>query len=165
MTERPQLQVFIANLPPEGRPVAGEVRFSTLDIRDDDCIACPNPLRYSLHVAPVGQQLLVRGRLETVLRCRCDRCLGSYDLPLATDDVCHLFEDVGDDVVDLTEYVREDILLVFPLRHLCDDKCRGLCPTCGQNLNAETCSCSQEGTSEGIWGALDCLPLPPTAEE
>ena len=47
------------------------------------------------------------------------------------------------DIIDLTEYIREDILLSFPQHYLCSEQCEGLCVGCGANLNKESCSCSK----------------------
>ena len=68
-----------------------------------------------------------------MLACQCVRCLTSFRLPLELNGwTCHLplqGEDrvkVLNDCVDLTPYVREDILLEIPQHPLCDPECRGL---------------------------------------
>jgi uncharacterized protein len=48
--------------------------------------------------------------------------------------------------IDLEELLAEEILLAVPMRFLCKETCRGLCPQCGTNLNEKTCACS--GTSD-----------------
>ena len=44
-------------------------------------------------------------------------------------------------LTDLGEMVREQVLLALPLRRLCREECRGLCPSCGVNRNADSCDC------------------------
>lgn len=56
------------------------------------------------------------------------------------------YVEVKDDTLDLDELMREDILLELPTKFLCREDCRGLCPTCGKNLNEGPCGC---GASEG----------------
>ena len=46
--------------------------------------------------------------------------------------------------VDLESLLREQIILMMPLKPLCDENCKGLCPHCGANLNRETCTCSTD---------------------
>ena len=46
-----------------------------------------------------------------------------------------------DGFIDVDEALVEQIFLELPLRHLCKEDCKGLCPKCGCNLNSETCSC------------------------
>jgi uncharacterized protein len=58
-------------------------------------------------------------------------------------------------VLDLSEVLRQDALLATPMHVVCDDECRGLCPTCGQNLNEGPCDCPPEGDPR--WSALQDL--------
>ena len=51
------------------------------------------------------------------------------------------------DRIDLGEIVREQILLEVPLRRLCREDCRGLCPSCGVNRNTEACDCQPRSRS------------------
>ncbi|MCI1966508.1 MAG: DUF177 domain-containing protein [Oscillospiraceae bacterium] len=56
------------------------------------------------------------------------------------------FIEVRDEQLDLDELLREDILLELPTKFLCRKDCRGLCPTCGKNLNEGPCGCSNHST-------------------
>ena len=135
MVSCPQLCFQIQDIPDEGMPVSGEIPFAQLDIADEELVRCPHPLRFQLRISPIGTGILVRGSVDTELLMTCDRCLADVAVPIADPDVCHHLEDVEGLVVDLTEDIREDILLVFPQSCLCQDECLGLCPTCGANLN------------------------------
>jgi uncharacterized protein len=53
----------------------------------------------------------------------------------------------------LEDVLREQVLLSLPVRTLCREDCKGLCPRCGQNLNLEACSCGQT-ESDQRWSAL-----------
>ena len=55
--------------------------------------------------------------------------------------------------VDLADHVRSELLVVIPLKPLCGDKCRGLCPVCGTNLNVGSCSCDSD-SHDSRWDAL-----------
>jgi uncharacterized protein len=86
-----------------------------------------------LEVQKLEDGLLVQGRLHLNLDCECVRCLKPFQYRLELDGwACHLplqGEDcvaAVNDCVDLTPYVREDILLEFPRHPLCDPECRGL---------------------------------------
>jgi len=56
-------------------------------------------------------------------------------------------------ILDLTEVVRQGLLLLLPMRPLCRPDCRGLCPVCGQNWNEGPCDCA-ERESDSRWSAL-----------
>ncbi len=156
------LQVPVRNVPPEGLPVAGEITAAELDIPGDDRQSCPEPFRIQALATLVSGGLLVQGTLSGRIRCRCDRCLLYYTQECQDIPVCHDYPPPLGETVDLTEDVRDDILLVFPQRLLCSPECRGLCPECGQNLNVRECACGGGVTGSPAWGALDALRLPDT---
>ena len=70
----------------------------------------------------------------------------------------YLATDVAE--LDITEDVRNEMLIELPINLLCRDDCRGLCPKCGVNLNEVACGCRPEGGAEASpWSALDGLSL------
>jgi uncharacterized metal-binding protein YceD (DUF177 family) len=103
-----------------------------LDLRDP-MIRAEQPLRYDLTAEKLPDGILLTGSLCLPLDCECVRCLEpfEYELNLA-EWTCHLpltGEEkaiVENDCVDLTPYLREDILLEFPRHPLCKPDCRGL---------------------------------------
>ena len=149
----------IADLPDEGLEARGEVPFAALDIAADEATSYPEPMAYRLHIALVGDGILARGELSAVVTRMCGRCLQNGSLTLRVPDLCHHLEHVEDRTVDLTEHLREDILLAFPQEYVCTPECRGLCPDCGQNLNLSACDCRRDGTENDSWSALDTLGL------
>jgi DUF177 domain-containing protein len=108
-----------------------------------------------------AQKVRLTGRLTTTLERECGRCLEPFTVPVdAKIDVILLpsnqntgeaeqevaEDDLGvsyykDDVVDLGELMREQFFLALPMKPLCQEDCRGLCPVCGINRNRETCTC------------------------
>jgi len=116
-------------------------------------------------VAGSESSILVQGRLGLTLRCECVRCLRGFEYRLAFDSWSCLFplegEDkvlVCNDCVDLTPYVREDIVLAFPQHPLCEPECRGLLvaspngarPSRGASITADLSS---------AWAELNKLKL------
>jgi len=141
----------------------GELPLAELDLDTrDDMAQARTPLRYDLELQRVDQSVLAQGTLELELDCRCVRCLKPFRTTLKLEDwACHIpleGEDkasVVNDSVDLTPYVREDILLAFPQHPLCKPDCRGLAPKkskAGGGVGA-----SDDGASP--WAALDKLKL------
>jgi uncharacterized protein len=66
--------------------------------------------------------------------------------------------------LDLRPLVRDALLLELPIAPLCRDDCRGLCPTCGADLNEGTCAC-EDPTSDPRWSVLDRLRQAEAGEE
>lgn len=107
----------------------------------------------------VGQAFLVVGHASTTLQLDCGRCVEPFEMPVhATFDLRYVpaahnagegeREIEEDDLatayyhdgrLDLTELVREQFQLALPMKPLCSDACRGLCPECGANLNRTEC--------------------------
>ena len=111
-----------------------ELPIAELDLEEaDELIHLPGPLSYDLQVQKLEKGILVQGALQVTLQCECARCLKSYPhLLLLNPWACHLALEgeekaaVINDCVDLTPYIREDILLAFPQHPLCEPECKGL---------------------------------------
>jgi uncharacterized protein len=107
-----------------------------------------------------GQELFFQGHIEGSVVGHCARCLEEYTFDIGkdffvvlvpkaelpgevalTDDDLDLSFYEGDHV-DLSPLVREQIILALPTRPLCRDDCKGLCATCGENLNTQACACT-----------------------
>lgn len=126
---------------------------------DEDHLSFPNPLAYELRISRTGDDLLLRGQSRTTARCRCDRCLQYFDLELRCEDLCRVYQNVTEEGLDVTEDLREDVLILLPQKFLCQAACRGLCRICGQNLNVRACACTPPPAVAGQWDQLDELKL------
>ncbi|MGC8875091.1 MAG: YceD family protein [Chloroflexia bacterium] len=105
------------------------------------------------------EDILLQGTLDAEVTLECSRCLERYvqplhmemelefqpsvavatgePLPPPEDDSVFVID--GQHILDLTDAIREQIILNLPMRPLCHDDCLGLCPICGQNLNEGPC--------------------------
>jgi len=106
-----------------------------------------------------GTQLFLSASIHAMGKFQCDRCLNEFEVPLPSSYTMYYFEEGADQanfdpaevqiihpgtsVIDLTEDVRQTILLSVPLKLLCSETCEGLCPHCGANLNTESCTCAE----------------------
>ena len=113
----------------QGELPAGDLDF---DLRDE-MMRAEQPLCYDLHIEKLNNAILVQGRLEMTLDCQCVRCLKPFQRKVELPDwTLHLPLEgeekvsVDNDCVDLTPFVREDMLLEFPRHPLCKPDCEGL---------------------------------------
>lgn len=112
----------------------GELPVAELDFGvTDELVRLEKPLKHDLQVESLHDSLLVTGSLRLTLNCECVRCLKPFDHKIALEDwALHLpleGEDavsIDNDCIDLTQYVREDMLLEFPQHPLCKPECAGL---------------------------------------
>ena len=130
----------------------------------DELIHVREPLKYDLEAQQLEQAVLAQGTLSLALECECVRCLKKFQhvlriegwashLPLDGDDKV----DVVSDCVDLTPYIREDIVLAFPQHPLCSQDCRGLVST--QKKQGKGVGTSKAADPGVTWAELDKLKL------
>ncbi len=123
--------------------------------------------------------VLVRGKLYTELELACSRCLSAFNcpldisleeeyiqtvdvnsgLPLQPSDEPGLFAIDEHHVIDLSEAIRQYVLLAIPMKPLCREGCAGICPECGRNLNQGPCGCLVQ-TADPRWSKLMNLTRP-----
>jgi uncharacterized protein len=135
---------------------------SAFDPQDED-YRVATPVELSMDVEKAGKDAFrVTGRASTKLELQCSRCLEGFQLPvdasfelhyvpaidtaaepdreIAEDDLTTAFYREGS--LDVVELLREQFQLALPMKPLCTEACRGLCPDCGANLNRTECGCT-----------------------
>lgn len=133
----------------------------------DPPLAPAGDIEYHLSAIMAGADLVVTGRASVSLATVCARCFDDIRVAVVVKDLCFHFEKVRDMEIDLTEDVREELLLAVPSCFYCSPDCKGICPMCGTNLNHATCSCDESAAEEeqdtampSPWDQLDALKLP-----
>jgi DUF177 domain-containing protein len=158
------LSVNLRHLEAHDLHLQGELAASELDFDlRDEVIRAENPLRYDLQVEKLHNAILVQGQLELTLDCCCVRCLKPFQQKLTLENwTCHLplageeKTAVDNDCVDLTPFVREDMLLEFPRHPLCRPDCGGLKQMkAGRRQNHG----GDETLKPSAWAELDKLDL------
>ncbi len=120
-----------------------------------------------------NRSILVKCGLDTKIELTCSRCLGKFrqplkirfeeeffptldvisGAPLSQPEEASAFTIDEQHILDLTEAVRQYILMAIPIKALCKEDCPGLCPTCGKNLNEGKCDCPDDDT-DPRWSKL-----------
>lgn len=133
-------------------------RLPPLEIKGQP-VRLASPARASLDITNNGKALVVEGEVEGRLEVSCDRCLEAFHFPVKVDFYETYYpagaEGISSeereewipfvgDVLDLTPEIVKSIVLALPMRFVCREDCRGLCPRCGRNLNLGECGCSRE---------------------
>jgi uncharacterized protein len=132
----------------------------------DDAFRVLAPVHLAFDVFKDGPQFHLVGRVHSTLALSCGRCLDDIAMPVDlpfdllylphTQNAGEEEAEVEDDdlttafyegeQIDLGHLVLEQFYLAVPMKPLCRESCRGLCPGCGTNLNTGTCSCVREWT-------------------
>jgi uncharacterized protein len=167
------MRIEVENLTASGEPFSQVYEPGQVDLGEEGARVA-GEIKVTGRASRKGEEVRLRGQIKTEVELSCDRCLAPRDTPMEvefdtsfipqaaasaeTDNVELLPEHLAvatyeGDSVDLDELVREQIVLALPTRHLCREDCKGLCPTCGADLNAETCSCDTKEV-DPRWSAL-----------
>lgn len=133
-----------------------------------------SPLQAQVFILPAPGGCLVRGTLKGEIALPCDRCTedalitldNSFEtfeclpegIPLennadqeededaedALDEGSHIYMDKNVPMLDLAALCWEEFALALPVKPLCREDCKGLCPTCGANINEGPCGCVRD---------------------
>jgi len=122
----------------------------------------------------LGDEIHIAGSLNTTVEAVCDRCLEPLRRPIDIEfdlfyrpmkTIAHEEEieikpselEIGfyeGNGLELDEVLKEQVLLTLPMKQVCREECKGLCPHCGQNLNQAACACKTE-KPDSRWSGLE----------
>ncbi len=147
--------------------LSGSVSSQVLELDScDELIHLPHPLEFELEAELTGGAILVQGSLSLDLECECARCLKRFRYPVRIASwAVHIPMEGEDsapntgDAVDLTPYVREDIVLAFPQHPLCESECNGLPGLVNGGEGTKSVAQSSGHKPASIWDQLDKLKI------
>jgi uncharacterized protein len=134
-----------------------------------------SPLRMSGEVARIEGGYALQARLVYEGELECSRCLAAYpfreaedfslllyprraqpggEVELGTDDLDLLY--YADPTIELSPIAEERVQMAVPMKPLCREDCRGICPGCGKDLNLGACGCVPE-SADPRWEALRAI--------
>ncbi len=135
------------------------------DVQLDEDLKVIGPIIGHVRLRRINQGLLADGWVDLTLEFECTRCLKQFEQQMhvpfeerfyptldVVTGVALTPPDDGEDafpidahhLIDLTETVRQHVLLDIPMVTLCKEDCAGLCPQCGKDLNQGPCTCQPE---------------------
>lgn len=148
------MKVFISEIPEKG------IDLELRETIENDIILSPVVAR--LRIEKVGNDVVVKGNLRADIKLQCSRCLKEFcsELSVPVDVVYHPVEELkGEDKhevkveelntdfysgeeMDILALLEEQIVLNLPMKPLCAELCKGICPKCGIDLNVNSCTCN-----------------------
>ena len=158
------IKFSVLGLDRDGVDISGSEPSAILDIEDTELLSCKSPIEYELHAALVSNGILVTGKASVEIKVECGRCLKKFKYRVKAGEICHFYEKVKTQELDVTDDIREDILIAFPTNYFCKEDCKGLCHKCGTDLNKSECSCPsgespvpETDEADSPWVELDKL--------
>ena len=153
--------------PGDERAVEKEIALLGFDLGGQAYVPAPDCVTVALKVAQTVSGAVLHLRFDAHLAGPCVRCLAPAMLdlhilaheyqdskPVPGDDLSTVY--VEDDILDLSQWARDEVALALPEQILCRPDCAGLCPTCGIDRNSQTCDCAPPSV-DPRWSALDAL--------
>lgn len=148
------MKIKVPDIPDEGLDVEEEDAFETRE-------GVLGRTKLRARVERAGKDVFIHGEARAELTLSCSRCLRKFEsglsIPLdlaycpdvegADAEMHELTADemetgfYRDEEIDLSEVAREQVLLNIPMKPLCAETCRGICPLCGADLNEAPCGC------------------------
>ena len=129
----------------------------------DPVLGFLSPFVMDIQISKIKKGYMLEGKVTGKILVRCDRCLEEVEYfinpnfrlflkqsPPPLDIERELSKDeLLEDYIETEEFdtdpiLREQIYLSLPMKFLCKQECKGMCPRCGTNLNKENCSCEPE---------------------
>ena len=145
-----------------------EVDVSPKDIGLEENKEFNKTIHVTHHINKVGNEVFIKADLKTAAKLQCDVCLDSFlsdiadtiqviltsdsDLGEREEDDVYLVADTTNEI-DITDSIRQSLLLDIPFKKKCSPTCKGLCSDCGANLNAGPCACVHDHR-DPRWDAL-----------
>ncbi|MCX8028231.1 MAG: DUF177 domain-containing protein [Thermodesulfovibrionales bacterium] len=132
------------------------------------------PIKGFLKVIKSDDEVIIQGAFKTSINLQCSRCAESFDFAINTlvnttfhpaktltrDDNYELHDEELDtefysnDTIDMLDFITQEVMLNIPMKPLCKDTCKGICPNCGADLNKNTCQC-HKSLNKGVFADLD----------
>lgn len=149
------MKIEVFDIPLEG------LNIELKDTPKIDGVTITQPFKAILSLDKKGLEVLVKGIITGEVELECSRCLKDYKMQIKTlielnyhpieelnrEELVELKRDEMDvdfyreGLIDTDDIIRDQILLNIPMKPLCSEDCKGLCPICGTDLNKFECQC------------------------
>jgi len=126
---------------PEGLVLEEEIAPEVLDL-ETEVVKFPFPIRLKANISKITNAITVELDIQTIISFQCSRCLDEFKRDFKKHLKLNYAISSLDETIDLNPEIREEIILDYPIKLLCQPDCKGLCPKCGKNLNEGKCSCN-----------------------
>jgi len=135
------VKIDVNKIPLEGLTLEEQINPSALDL-DTDIVKFSRPIKIRAEVSKITNAVTVALSLSGSIHLNCSRCLGEFKIDLKKNLRSNYQVNKSEPIIDLDQDIKEEIILDYPIKPLCNPDCKGLCPKCGENLNEGGCSCA-----------------------
>ena len=137
------MKIDLRRIPAEGLELTETCSPADLDLESSE-IKYTSPLEISAKITLYGNTANVDAQVKATLSLRCSRCLEEFNREIVKDYRFNYPIESDSQFADISEDVRQELILGYAVKILCKDDCKGLCPNCGGNLNKGKCKCQMK---------------------
>lgn len=150
------MKIIVSEIPENGMDLELSEK-----IESDTHLKILSPVLAFIRIDKKNSEIFLKGTAKATLQQQCSRCLKIFDIEMKIDidtlykpskeiDIEEHYELKSDeletafyknDEIDIDDLLKEQILLNLPMKPLCSEQCKGLCPRCGTDLNITQCKC------------------------
>lgn len=161
-------KIVVSEIPEEG------LEFELLDWIKSKDVEYLSPVKGFLKIIKSGVEVIIQGSFKTSINLQCSRCAEPFEYTirslinttfhptqtLTRDEHYELHDEeldtefYRDDIIDISEFITQEVVLNIPMKPLCKDMCRGICLNCGADLNKEICKC-KDVSNGNVFSMLD----------
>lgn len=135
--------------------IDGESDSDVFSFSKEDVIQAKTGYRYELDIELFEDLLTLKGKISADFSMLCSRCLERFDGTISLDDYLYAEELEGRAMIDLTNQVREDIVLALPAHPTCDKQGKASVCSADDFVKSKLTSPDQKADKEGVWDALE----------
>jgi len=130
------MKIYVDDITSEGLEAAEEIDPQYLKLEmEQQGIVFTASVEAKARITKTGSEVFVSLSLEAPVEYTCSRCLAKLE-NIFKKNFNFNYEVKPGDILDIDEDIRQELILNNPMKTLCRPDCKGLCPSCGQNLNA-----------------------------
>ena len=146
------MKVHLKQIPPQGLHLSGEEDCPIQELASEE-IRCAGPLRYDIDLGVADGGLWATGTLSQPVELRCVSCLANFVYEIRVPSFAIHTDLPGPETIDLTPFIREDLLLNLPAHPHCDRDANRVCKA------RQLSTAQQDAKRKSDWSALDKLKL------
>lgn len=136
------MKIYVDKIPEGGLELNEKIEPSVLSLDEQTVINFIKPVDVKANVVKAGGEIFVDISLESPVEYTCAKCLSKFEGVFKKRFNVALEAKPGE-IIELDNEIRQEIIVDYPMKIICQAGCKGLCPNCGQNLNIGECDCSK----------------------
>jgi uncharacterized protein len=136
------MKIDARQIPPEGLVLEQQIDPAAWGL-DTDFVKFRESLRLTARFSKITNAVTALIEISGRMFLSCSRCLNEFGSGIAREIRIDYPVNSSQPIIDFDPEIRDQLILGYPVKPLCRQDCRGLCPKCGKDLNQGSCDCNK----------------------